>query len=273
MTNRLTRLDHDGLAFDVTDGGPPRGPAVLLLHGFPTDRSSWDRVAPRLHAAGLRTLAPDQRGYAPAARPRGVAAYRLEHLVGDVLALADAAGLERFHLVGHDWGGAIAWLAAGNHADRVASVTVLSTPHPAAFASALRTPGQLRRSWYMGAFQLPALPERLMAAGFRRLMGSSGLPAEDVERYATRLARPAALTGPINWYRAVGSSKLRAAPVTVPATLVWGSADFALGRHAAELTARHVRGPYEFVELDAGHWLPETRPEDCAQAVIRRVTG
>ena len=261
------------ITFDVTDDGPEDGTPVLLLHGFPTDRTSWGRVAPLLHAAGQRTYALDQRGYSAGARPPERGAYRLEHLVGDVLALADAAGVERFHLVGHDWGGAIAWLTAGHHADRVASVTVLSTPHPAAMARAWRTPGQLRKSWYMAAFQIPALPEQILAASFRSALVGTGLPAQDAARYAARLARPDALTGPINWYRAARSSHLWAALVTVPASLVWGSRDFALGRRAAELTSQRVTGPYEFVELDAGHWLPETRPVDCAEAIVRRVTG
>lgn len=271
--DRLSSLPHAGLTFDVTDGGPIEGTPVLLLHGFPTDRTSWTRVADRLQAAGLRTFAPDQRGYSPGASPAGNQAYRLEHLVGDVLAVADATGQERVHLVGHDWGGALAWLTAGNHPDRIASVTVLSTPHPGALSRAWRTPDQLRRSWYMAAFQVPWLPEQFLAARFRALLGDSGLPAEHVERYAAHLAQPHTLSGPLAWYRAARSSQVPARRVAVPATLVWGSHDFALGRHAAELTREHVTGPYEFVELDAGHWLPETRPDESADAIIRRVAS
>ena len=270
-TDRMAILRHQGLVFDVTDAGPADGTPVVLLHGFPQDRSSWDRISGRLHAAGMRTYAPDQRGYCAGARPPGTAAYRLEHLVGDVIALIDATGHDRVHLVGHDWGGGVAWLVAGNHPDRVASVTVLSTPHPAALSRALRTFDQLRRSWYMAAFQVPVLPERLVAAGFRSVMVGSGLPSEDAERYAARLARPEALRGPISWYRAMRSSTVRAHRVAVPATYVWGSRDVALGRHAAELTREHVTGPYQFVELDATHWLPETRPDECAAAIISRV--
>ncbi len=271
--DRIHLLEHAGLRFDVTDEGPADGAPVLLLHGFPTDRTSWDRVAPLLHQAGLRTLAPDQRGYSPGARPDSVAAYRLEHLVGDVIALADATGHEQVHLVGHDWGGAVAWLTAGNHADRIASVTVLSTPHPRALSRAWRTPDQLRRSWYMAAFQVPVLPERWLASRFRHLMGRTGLPPRDVERYAARLATPQTIKPPINWYRAARSSHVRAHRVTVPATLIWGSHDFALGRRAVELTREHVAGPYEFIEVDAGHWLPETRPMESAHAIISRVTS
>ncbi|GAA6525234.1 alpha/beta fold hydrolase [Intrasporangium sp. DVR] len=271
--DRLTALHHLGLVFDVTDAGPLDGTPVVLLHGFPEDRSSWDAVSTTLHAAGLRTFAPDQRGYSPGARPAGTAAYRLEHLVGDVLALAAATGHERVHLVGHDWGGGIAWLTAANHPDRVASVTVLATPHPAALSRALRTFDQLRRSWYMAAFQVPLLPERVVAAGFRSLLVGSGLPLEHADRYAARLAGPELLRGPINWYRAVRSSHVRAHRVTVPTTYVWGSRDVALGRRAAELTREHVTAPYEFIELDASHWLPETHPDECARAIVRRVSS
>ena len=275
MTNdRIGEYERVGLAFEVTDTGPLDGTPVVLLHGFPTDRTSWRRVEPLLHAAGCRTLAPDQRGYSPLASPPGRAEYRLEELVSDVVALVAlvvATGHDRVHLVGHDWGGAVAWLVAGNHPERIASVTVLSTPHPAALARALSKPDQLRRSWYMGAFQLPWLPERVVAARFTSLLERGGLPTDDVQRYAAHLARPQSLAGPINWYRATGSSHVRARRVAVPTTYVWGDRDFALGPLAAELTREHVTGPYEFVELSAGHWLPETRPDECAAAVVARV--
>ena len=269
---RIESFHRDGLQFDVTDSGPVGADVVVLLHGFPTDRTSWRRVEPLLHAAGLRTLAPDQRGYCPGARPSEVDAYCLEELVADVLALVDASGRERVHVVGHDWGGGIAWLLAGNHADRVASLTVLSTPHPAAMSRAWNAGwDQRRRSWYMAAFQLPALPERVLAARFDRILARSGLPPDDCARYAERLATPTALAGPIGWYRAARRSHVRARPITVPTTYVWGRRDPFLGPNAAHLTAEHVTGPFELVELDEGHWLPERRPRESADAVVRSV--
>ena len=269
---RLETFTRDGLIFEVDDAGPMNGETVVLLHGFPTDRTSWQRMAPLLHAAGLRTLAPDQRGYSAGARPPGRAAYRLEELLADVLALLDAAGVERAHVVGHDWGGAVAWLLAANHPDRVASVTALSTPHPAALSRALKSDrGQRHKSWYIGAFQLPWVPERVFGALFNSAVESTGMPTQDARRYAAHLARPGALTGPMGWYRATASSHVAAHRVSVPATYVWGSRDTFLGRTAAELTREHVRGSYTFVELDDNHWLPERRPEECAAAVIARV--
>ena len=157
----------------------------------------------------------------------------------------------------------------------MAPLTVPSTPHPRAMTQALRGE-QALRSWYMAAFQLPYLPEALLGARFRNALRGSGLPEEDLERYAARLASPQALAGPINWYRAVPLSRIRARRVTVPTTYVWGSGDFALGRRAAELTADYVRGPYEFVELDAGHWLagdPGHRQPDPGQVLTGRAGG
>src|SRR6185312_6822929 len=126
------------LTFDVRVGGPIDGAAVMLLHGFPENASMWSGVEPALHAAGLRTIAPDQRGYSPGARPDGVEAYSMHRLVADALGLLDAYGLARVHVVGHDWGAAVGWNLAGRHPDRVATLTAISVPHPAA-------PGRARR--------------------------------------------------------------------------------------------------------------------------------
>lgn len=274
----LQEYRREDLTFDVTDAGPPRsgraGEVAVLLHGFPQDRTSWDGVAAGLHTAGVRTLAPDQRGYSPRARPRGRSAYRLSELVADVLALVDAADLQRVHLVGHDWGGAVAWALAARHPDRLASLTVLSTPHPRAMMHAVRHGTQGLRSWYMLLFQLPMLPEALLTATLERTLTGSGLSA-GAARHSAELMRGGALGPALGWYRALPASLRESAPrrVTVPTTYVWGSRDVALGRVAAEATADGVQGPYRFVELDAGHWLPEERTADVVTAVLERVRG
>ena len=262
-----------GVRLDVRDDGPPDGEPVLLLHGFPQDGTSWSGVAPVLRRAGLRTLVPDQRGYSPGTRPRGRRAYRLELLVQDAVALLDAAGLERAHVVGHDWGGIVAWTLAAHRPERTASLTVASVPQPRALARSLTRSPQALRSAYVGAFQLPRLPEALLGPRLEQLLRRSGLPAAEAARYAARMREPGALTGALNWYRALPLSRLRTGPVDVPTTYAWGARDPALGRRAAELTAEHVRGPYRFVELDAGHWLPETRAEELAGLVLERVGG
>ena len=270
----MDSFERDGLRFQVRDAGPPGGEPVILLHGFPEDGSSWDRVVPALHRAGYRTLAPDQRGYSPDARPTSRRAYRMQETVADVAALADAAGLGRFHLVGHDWGGFVAWGAGTVLADRLTSLTVVSTPHPRAFVEAMPR-GQVLRSWYMGVFQLPVVPERMLlrggSKGLAQVLVRGGLDAEAARRYATRLAEPGALTGALNWYRALPYN-LKAGPVpavTVPTLYVWSDKDVALGRWAAERTARYVSGPYRFVELSGiSHWIPEEAPEALVDALL-----
>lgn len=285
----MERFTRGGLAFDVSDSGPPDGDCAVLLHGWPQDRSAWDRVTPLLNDAGLRTLSPDQRGYSPGARPRGRTAYRMAELVADVVALLDQAKLPRAHLVGHDWGGAVAWSVAQRHPERVRSLTVLSTPHPAALAWACRHGDQARRSWYMLAFQLPALPEAVLMRRLPRELRRLGLPPAESDRYAARFREAGAATGGLNWYRGMpassglaatlrnalgrnrtGNSRSSSRRITVPTSLVWGSADPALGRAAAEATRRWVASDYRFIELDAGHWLPETQPGPVADAIIAR---
>lgn len=270
---RLLAVARDDVHLSVRDRGPLDGEPVVLLHGFPQDSSCWDEVVPPLHDAGLRTLVPDQRGYAPSSRPSGVAPYRLEELTADVLALLDAAGLERAHVVGHDWGGVVAWELAARHPDRVSGLTVLSTPHPAAFAWSLTRSRQAALSWYALAFQVPRLPELLLAHSLEPVLRAGGLPAEHARRYAHRLASPERLGPPLAWYRALGRAmsvrRSGATPaVTVPTTFVWGRRDPTFARAGVLRTREHVTGAYRFVELDAGHWLPECRPAVVAQEVV-----
>ncbi len=270
--SRVTSFQRSGLTFDVTDEGPEEGDVVVLLHGFPEDRTSWRRVAPLLHADGLRTLALDQRGYSPGARPEGRGQYRTGELAGDVLALLDAARLDRAHIVGHDWGGVVAWVLGGELPERVRSLTVLSTPHPRALLASLARSSQVVSSWYMGFFQLPRAPEMLLSRRLQHSLEGTDLPEQDAAHYAARMAEPGALTAALNWYRAMPASLRHAVPNTrVPTTYAWGRRDFALRRSAAESTGRYVDAPYRFVVLDAGHWLPETAPERVADLVMDRV--
>ncbi|AKU18093.1 alpha/beta fold hydrolase [Luteipulveratus mongoliensis] len=285
----MDTFTRDGLTFDVTDSGPTAGEVVILLHGFPQDRTCWDQVAPLLNEAGLRTLAPDQRGYSPGARPKSRFAYTMREVAADALALADAAGAERFHVVGHDWGGAAAWYLAQHHAARVRTVTSLSTPHPDALAWSFTHSSQGLKSWYMLFFQLPWVPEHLAPRTLRKTFADSGLPRAAAVRYADRFSTPESLTGPMGWYRSMladpgmrravlprgtvawpkgGSPHHR---VQVPATYVWGREDFALGRAAADKTAEFVSADYEFVELDAGHWLPDTHAPEVTEAILARI--
>lgn len=268
----MARFTHDGLTFDYADEGA--GEPVVLLHGFPEDAASWNRVTPLLHEAGLRTLTPDQRGYTPDATPRRRGDYTIDKLSGDVVALLDALGLDRAHIVGHDWGAGIAWDVATRHPRRVASVVALATPHPRALAWSYGRSTQLLRSWYIGLFQLPWLPERASAAALERSLRASGLNETDIRRYAAKYADPASLTGPMNWYRGLPLSQLATDPIVrVPTTYVWGSRDPYLGRAAAEKTGDFVAADYRFIELDASHWLPQDAAPAVAAAIIERVRG
>jgi pimeloyl-ACP methyl ester carboxylesterase len=152
-------FSRSGMRFTVLDEGPVDAETVVLLHGFPQSAQSWIGGSRPLLAAGYRVIAPDQRGYTRQARPRSRRAYRLDELVGDVVGLVDAAGVDRVHLVGHDWGGGVAWMVAATRPDRLHTLTVVSSPHPRAVVGAMLTSRQLLQAWHVGFFQLPWLPE------------------------------------------------------------------------------------------------------------------
>ncbi len=268
---------RDGLTFDVLDAGPSDGEPVVLLHGFPQDSAAWKRVAPALHQHGIRTLAPDQRGYSPMARPRGRSYYRLRETTADVLALLDAAGLAKAHVVGHDWGGLVAWALGAWHPDRVSTLTVLSVPHPAAMAKAMVTSDQAVRSYYVGLFQLPLLPERLLLAGngaaLRRVLRHGGLPEELVDHYVARMREPGALSAALGWYRALPwNGKDPVGQIRVPTLHLWSTGDAFLGRAATEATEQYVEAPYRLEVLDdVPHWIPELAAERVTELVTAQV--
>ncbi|CAJ1503921.1 alpha/beta fold hydrolase [[Mycobacterium] kokjensenii] len=276
----MQRFSRDGLVFDVRDAGPPDGPVVILLHGFPQRGDSWNGVIDRLTAAGYRCLAPDQRGYSPGARPPRRRDYRLSELVADIGALIDASGAQRVHLVGHDWGAVVAWAVAGAMPQRLASVSPVSVPHPAAFLKSLLTSRQGLLSWYMGFIQLPRLPEWLLGRGSGRwtaiALQRSGLPAAEAERDARAVTEPGALTGALNWYRGLPLSKPRIATrrTTVPAMYVWSDDDIALGPKAANNTGRYVDADYRFEVLPGvPHWIPDLEPDRLAELLLEWFTA
>lgn len=278
---RVTEVTRDGLTLDVLDEGPIDGPVVVLLHGFPERATCWARVAPLLNAAGLRTLAVDQRGHAPRARPRGRRAYAVKEFALDAIAVATAAtrdqGAGKVHLVGHDWGAATAWVAATLAPEKVATLTALSVPHPEAFARSWFTSGQLLKSWYMFAFNVPGLPERLAARPgglVDRGLLDAGMTPEEVARFRREVVEDGALSGGLGWYRAmfVLDRSLVGRRVTVPTTLVWSDGDTAVTRAPVEASERYVEADYELVVLrGVTHWIPTQAPEAAAEAIIERV--
>lgn len=265
---------HDGLHFDVTDTGPLDGEVVVLLHGFPSNATSWDGLSALLHEAGYRTIAPDQRGYSPGARPRGRSSYRMSKLVGDTAALIRRIDAGPVHLVAHDWGAAIAWLTAANHPELVRTLTAISVSHPAAFTRAMVTGDQLRRSWYMFAFQVPFLPERILRGkrGDKQL-AMTGLDEAGIARARAQIIDTDGLSSALNWYRAlpfVSPRLVYGRKVTVPTTMIWGEDEVPCGRKGAELADRYVVGaPYSFHALaGVGHWIPDEVPEQVAEIVL-----
>jgi pimeloyl-ACP methyl ester carboxylesterase len=276
-------IDANGWRFTARTDGPPDGRPVLLLHGFPETSRSFAAQIGALADAGWRVVAPDQRGYSPGARPEAVEAYRVTELVADVLAVADACGMNAFDLVGHDWGGIVAWAAACLHPERVRSLTAISTPHPRALAAGLRggDPEQAERSSYIHLFRQPEVPEALLlgedgsGSGLVQLYESSGLAVAAAAEYVEVLTRPGAMTAALNWYRANDlASYTNLGQCTVPTMYVWSTDDVALGRGVAEGTASWVTGPYRFVELEGvSHWIPEAVPDELNRLLLEHLAA
>ena len=254
-----------------TTAGPDDGPLVILLHGFPEYSASWRRQVGPLADAGFRVLVPDQRGYNLSDKPPRIADYRIDRLAEDILRLADDAGRSRFSVVGHDWGGIVAWWLALTHPDRIERLSILNAPHPATLRShMMRHPGQMLKSWYVGFFQLPGLPERLMRAnGFhmaeRSLLATSRpgtFSRDDLAGYRRAWQQPGATTGMINWYRALRlRPPLPTARVRAPTLIVWGDRDAFLDRSLAEDAAALCDTVQVKHLTQASHWVQHEEPE------------
>jgi pimeloyl-ACP methyl ester carboxylesterase len=255
----------------------------MLLHGFPETSWEWRPTVTELGARGYRAVAFDQRGYSHRARPEGVGAYAIPHLVADVLEVADALDIHSFDLVGHDWGGLLAWVLAAQHPERVRSLCAVSTPHPAAMVAVLADGDldQLERSAYVPMFRQQGEPEEFLlgsdgsGAGLRLLFRGSGVDDRIIDEYVYALTEPGALTAALNWYRALDGSELGTLPtVTVPTMYVWSTCDVALGRKAAERTARFVKGAYRFEVLEGiSHWIPEQANEELNRLLLEHLAS
>jgi pimeloyl-ACP methyl ester carboxylesterase len=270
-----------GLRFEVATAGAPEAPLVLLLHGFAVSYHLWDAVLPALGAAGYCAAAPSQRGYCASARPdpADLAQYDIERLIGDALAIAEALSPgRRYHLVGHDWGGSLAWDIAYHHAARIASLTMVSRPHPLAFNRALaEDPEQPRRSGHHKWFLAPDAVPKLLAEECRWLRerhAAQGIPPAQSAKHLAVLGNAGAMTAALAWYRARGVVHRPIGPVTVPTLYLWGNNDDTVGRMAAEGTAAHIAAPYRFVELDGGgHYPPDQMPERVAAELLAHLAA
>ena len=271
MTELRTIATAPGLTFDVLAAGPADAPLVLLLHGFAESFHTWRSQVAALGATGYRAVAPSQRGYSPGARPdtRDTSNYEFDKLVGDAMNIAAACGPanRRFHLVGHDWGGSIAWGIADRYPDRLASLTILSRPHPNAFNRALALPDgdQAHRSRHHKAFLDPEAATRLLAEDSRWLrerLKANKVPDDAIARHVALLGGAATMEAALTWYRARGAIRAPLGKIAVPTLYIWGDADDTVGRAAAEGTADDVSGPYRFEALPGvGHFAADQVPD------------
>jgi pimeloyl-ACP methyl ester carboxylesterase len=267
------------ISLHAMTAGPADGPVVILLHGFPEFWYGWGQQIETLAAAGFRVIVPDQRGYNLSSKPSGVGSYAIPGLVSDVIAIADQLGQPRVFLAGHDWGAAVGWSAAILHPERIAKLAILNVPHPSVMRRFLKTNlRQLRKSWYMFAFQIPWLPEMLFStsnfrAGERALIGSSRagtFTAEDLEHYRSAWSRPGALTGMINWYRAAFRFPARFADHTVHVStrILWGTRDAFLSVEMAQDSLRYCDNAELFTFAEASHWLQHEEPTRVSELLI-----
>ncbi len=272
------RLRTNGVELDVAAAGPEDGPLVILLHGFPEFWYGWRRQIGTLAAAGMRVLAPDQRGYNRSDKPPGRQSYVLDTLADDVLGLAGALGRDRFAVVGHDWGGVVAWHLAARNPERVERAVILNAPHPATLQRyMLAHPSQAAKSWYVGFFQAPMLPEMVLGAGdfagLRRSLDATARPgiftAEDVARYRAAWGRTGALTAMLNWYRALplSAGSVRSGRIQVPVRVIWGDRDAYLERGLAE-AAVALCDQGEAFHLGATHWVQHDEPGRVNQLLV-----
>lgn len=269
------RITTDAGVFDAIVAGPAEGRPVLLLHGFPQTGLVWQQQIAALAEHGYRVVAPDQRGYSPGVRPERPEDYRINVLVDDVVAITEELGWASFDLVGHDWGGAVAWWTADAHPGRVRTLTAVSTPHPGALAAALRTDqDQRERSGYMIDWrETPATEERMLARDAEKLRATYAgkVPPASAEAYVRHLSQPGALTAALNWYRA-GRPDGAIGIIDVPTLYVWSTEDIAFGPVAAQETGQWVNCPYRFETLQGvSHWVPEEAPEALSRLLLEHL--
>lgn len=286
----ITRIGlPTGVTLTVQLGGPEAAEAIILLHGFPESHRTWRSVAPEL-ARDFRVIAPDQRGFAASDKPEGVGQYRTERIVEDLIALADALGLKQFTLVGHDWGGAVAWLAALKHPERVARLVIVNAPHPLVFQkTVVEDEPQRAASQYIRAFRSPMMEAGIRAMGldtfYAKTFGShadlSKVPDEERRSYLEDWGREGALTAMLNWYRAseiqvpeIGEKASAPAwthlpfpHVRMPTLVIWALKDKALLPVQLEGLHDLVDGLRIVTIADAGHFVPWEQPEPVIAAI------
>lgn len=275
---QITIAPH--LTFDAITAGAPGAPLVLLLHGFAESMHCWRAQVTALGDMGYRAIAPSQRGYSPGARPdpREFSHYLIDRLMDDAMAIAAEAGYgeARFHLAGHDWGGSIAWGIADRHHERLASLAILSRPHPNAFNRVLMTDSeQVHRSRHHRAFLEPDAADVVLADDARWLrdrLAANGVPAGAIEQHLAVLGNKEAMEAALAWYRARGAIRGPIGPIRVPTLYIWGDVDDTVGRAAAEGTVDFIAAPYRFEVLPGvGHFAADQAPERVSELLLKHM--
>lgn len=272
-------FERDGVRLHAAAAGPSDGALLLLLHGFPEFWYSWRKQIGPLAAAGFRVVAPDQRGYNLSSKPRRIADYAMPELTADVIAIADQLGCDRFHLAGHDWGAEVAWFTALQYPERLRKLVIINVPHPEVMLHTLLTdPRQILRSWYVGFFQLPRLPEAAFsrhnfAVGRTSLVRSSRpgtFTREDLGRYRDAWSHPGTVTAMINWYRAFVRYRpaIPKAQVHAPTRILWGKRDRFLLPEMAQRSVHYCDRAELTYFPDATHWLHHEEPDAVNAALI-----
>lgn len=275
-----TMVPANGIRLHVVQAGPKDGPPVVLLHGYPEFWFAWHKQIVRLAKAGFRVIAPDQRGYDASDKPRGIAAYQVEDMVGDILGLIQALGYERVDLAGHDWGGAIAWYLVIEHAEHFRRLVMFNAPHPLSFQDARRSePQEKPINWFRTFFQIPVVPEvvgyannwSLLTGNLRKTSRPGTFSDADFDLYRWAWFRDGASHSMVNWYRAAFQYPHKVEGdglVHVPTRIVWGMQDRFFENRLARLSAAHCANA-ELIEVpEAGHWLLHEEPEMTSRKLI-----
>jgi pimeloyl-ACP methyl ester carboxylesterase len=263
------RIETNGTSLYVEEEGA--GTPVLLLHGFPDSARLWRHQVPFLDGHGFRVVAPDLRGFGRSDRPADVAAYKLRNAVADIIGVLDALGIQQAHVVGHDWGAAVAWLTAIAHPDRVGKLVVLSVPHPLAPTTAR----QQEMAWYTLFFQFAGVAEETIRYDDWAWMRAFGRGDGDASQSIADLSRPGALTAALNWYRAnLAPRPPGPPPVTAPTLAIWPDGDHYLDGERMRKSAAYVNGPWRYEQIDgASHWIPLDAPDRLNDLLLDWLRG
>lgn len=277
---KIITIKNQDIQLEVRQAGPEDGELVILLHGFPECWNTWRHQIAPLAAAGYLVVVPNMRGYGRSSKPQDYARYRLDELITDLEALRQHYARDRFHLAGHDWGGAVAWWYALHHEAKLASLTILNLPHPFAFLSKLKgNIKQMLKSWYIFYFQLPFVPEFLLKRFnffalkqvLKRSSCSGAYDAEDFQNLTQAWSEPGALTAMLNYYRAlIRNLELPNidGKLHLPVRILWGKRDLALSVQGAHESMAFLTNGELFVYDDATHWLAHDKPDEVTAKML-----